>query len=85
MNVTILWDLDDDEDGNVCHIAEHGLDKDDVGHVFDHPIGSMVSHSSSRPIVFGFIPDGRYIAVVYEFVDEDMVYPITAYEVPEPT
>ena len=25
MNVSIIWDLDDDEEGNVMHIAEHGL------------------------------------------------------------
>jgi hypothetical protein len=23
MNVSIIWDLDDDEEGNVLHIAEH--------------------------------------------------------------
>jgi len=25
-----------------------------------------------------------YIIVVYEVVDEDRIYPVTAYEVPEP-
>jgi hypothetical protein len=26
----VIWDLDDDPDGNVVHIAEHDLTKDDV-------------------------------------------------------
>ena len=53
MNVAIIWDLDEDEEGNVQHIAEHGIEKDDVAHVFDHPVGSDTSDSSQRPMVFG--------------------------------
>ena len=35
MNETILiWDLDEDEEGNVQHIAEHGLTKDEVASAF---------------------------------------------------
>ena len=45
------------------------------------PTGSNVSHSSGQPILFGYAFDGRYIAVVYSEVDEDTIYPITAYEV----
>ena len=26
MKVTIVWDLDDDEQGNVQHIAQHGIE-----------------------------------------------------------
>jgi len=40
MNVAIIWDLDEDEEGNVQHMAEHGIEKDDVAHVFDHPVSS---------------------------------------------
>ncbi len=84
MNVTIIWDLDDDEEGNVQHIAQHGIEKDDVAHVFDHPVGFDTSGSSKCPVVFGYTIDDRYIAVVYEQIDEDTVYPITAFEVPDP-
>jgi len=84
MNVSIIWDLDDDEEGNSLHIAEHGIDKDDVAHVFDHPVGSGISDSSQRRMVFGYTFDGRYITVVYEQIDADTVYPVTAFEVPEP-
>jgi hypothetical protein len=27
---TIIWDLDDDPDGNVQHIADHDLTKEEV-------------------------------------------------------
>jgi uncharacterized DUF497 family protein len=84
MNVSIIWDLDDDEEGNVLHIAEHGLEKDDVAYIFDHPIGIGTSDSSKRPMIFGYAPDGRYITVIYEQIDEDTVCPVTAFEVPEP-
>ena len=34
--------------------------------------------------MFGYTPDGTYIMVVYDVIDEDTIYPVTAYEVPEP-
>jgi len=42
----------------------------------------IVSHSSGRPITFGETATGKYIAVVFDIVDEDplSVYPVTAYE-----
>lgn len=79
--IDIIWDLDDDPDGNVQHIAEHGLTKEDVRWVFEHPVRHDVSRSSSRPLVFGYTPDDVYIVVVHEQVDEQTVYPVTAYEI----
>lgn len=32
----------------------------------------------------GYTPDGTFIIVVYELIDPDTIYPVTAYEVPEP-
>ena len=43
-----------------------------------------VSHTTGRRCVFGYTPDGRYIIVVYDEVDDDTIMPWTAYEVPEP-
>ena len=84
MDETILiWDLDDDPDGNVQHIAEHGLTKDEVASVFHDPSHwTTESASSGRPLTFGTTATGRYIAVVWEFVDDNplTIYPITAYE-----
>ncbi len=76
-----IWDLDDDREGNVQHIAEHGITKDEVEQVLENPEGIESSRSSGRPIAFGETSTGRIIAVVYEEIDQDTVYPVTAYEV----
>jgi hypothetical protein len=36
----------------------------------------------ARPVVFGDTRTGRHLMVVYEVIDADVVYPVTAYEVP---
>jgi uncharacterized DUF497 family protein len=79
--VNAIWDLDADADGNVQHIAEHGITKEEVEEVLEHPSGIETSRSSGWPIAFGETSTGRVIAVVYEEIDEETAYPITAYEV----
>ena len=81
--IDIIWDLDDDPAGNVQHISQHGLTKDDVRWVLEHPMVHEVSRSSGRPLVKGYTPDDVYIVVVYDEVDEQTVYPVTAYEIAE--
>jgi len=81
--IDIIWDLPDEPDGNVQHIAQHGLVPSDVEHVLNHPKRRAKSRSSGRPIVFGWTPVGENIAVIYEEIDESTVYPITAYPVEE--
>ena len=46
-----------------------------------NPVGHDVSRTSGLPIAFGFTPDGRYILVVYEQIDDVTVYPVTAFAV----
>ena len=77
-----IWDLDDEPNGNVQHIAEHGLSIDEVEEVLLAADELLASHTSSRPIVFGETSTGKLIAVVFDIVDEDpmTVYPVTAYE-----
>ena len=82
--VSILWYEDEEPDGNVQHIAEHGLVIEDVEFVLENPVSEGTSDSSGRPCCFGYTPDGDDIIVVYEQVAEDIIYPVTAYEVPEP-
>jgi hypothetical protein len=67
----------------VEHIAEHDLSPEDVEEVIFNPADRDVSRSSGLPIVFGFTPNGRYILVVYEQIDDVTVYPVTAYDVEE--
>ena len=76
----IFWNYGD-EDGNVAHIAEHGLTPEDVNSVLMDPEGTAVGRSSGRLVAFGYTPDGRYICVVYEEIDELTLYPVTAFVV----
>jgi len=84
--VRIIWDLDEDPDGNVQHIAEHGVTVEEVKEVLlDRGSEDAISNSSGRPITFGYTSSGRYLAVVWEHVDDDplTMYPVTAYDAPE--
>jgi hypothetical protein len=78
----IIWN--DEPGGNVEHVEGHGLTVEDVEHVLAHPTSAGTSRSSGLPCVFGYTPGGTHIIVVYELIEPDMVYPVTAYEVPEP-
>jgi uncharacterized DUF497 family protein len=80
----VIWDLPDDDLGNVQHIADNGLTPEEVEDVLLDPgIKATRSRSSSRPIVFGYTRTGRYIAVVYDVIDPLTARPVTAYEVEE--
>jgi uncharacterized DUF497 family protein len=79
--LSILWDMDDEPDGNVQHCAQHGVTKEEVEEVLQNPTDTDDSDSSGRPVMFGDTSTGRHLIVVYEEVDADMVYPITAYDV----
>ena len=79
---SILWDLDDDPEGNVQHCAEHGVTKEEVEEVFQNATDADISRSSGRPVVFGDTSTGRHLLVAYEEI-ADTVYPVTAYEVPK--
>jgi uncharacterized DUF497 family protein len=79
---SILWDLDDDPDGNVQHCAKHCVTKEEIEEVFKNPSDEDISRSSGRPVVFGDTSTGRHLMVVYEQIDADTVYPVTAYDVP---
>ena len=78
----IIWDHT--AGGNVEHVEQHDLTTDEVDYVLENQESAGFSRSTGRPCVFGHTPDGRYIVVIYEQVDEDTVIPVTAYEVSEP-
>jgi hypothetical protein len=85
--VSVIWDLEDDPEGNYQHILEHDVTPDEVEEVLNDRMSRTTTRvSSGRPITFGWTSTGRYIGVVWELVEDDprVVYPITAYLVPEP-
>jgi len=77
-----IWsEGDEDEEGNLQHLAEHQVTPDEAAYVVEHPIG----HESNRigdPIAFGYTAAGRHLAVAYWFVDDITVYVETAYDTP---
>ena len=86
MDATIVWD---DEPGqNVDHVGEHGLTPDEVDEVLgDDTIPTAFSGTTGRPCKFGYTSTGKYIIVIWDEMCDDprMIYPVTAYEVPEPS
>ena len=76
-----VWDLDDDLEGNVQHIAEHGLTKEDVENALDSTseLEEQRSDSSDLPLVFGPAIDGGTIVVVFDRIDDLKIYPVTAF------
>jgi len=85
MNIfRILWDEPDDPDGNLRHVAEHGLSIEDVEEVLSNPTSEGKSNSSGRPCAWGYTLEGIYIIVIYEEIDQDTIRVVTAYEVAEP-
>jgi uncharacterized DUF497 family protein len=79
--IRIFWDFEPGR--NADHMAEHGLDLEEVEHVLKNPEDFDVSRSSGRSMLFGHTPSGEYITVIYEELDEDTVYPVTAYLIEE--
>ncbi len=73
----IVWN--DDPGENVDKISQHGLTIEDVEYVLMNPKRRVTSKSSGRPAVYGYTPDGDYIFVVYEELDDVTIEPITAY------
>jgi len=74
-----IWNVE--PDGNVLHIAEHGISIGDAEAIVCSPIATGFSRKTGRPLATGVTTDGRLIVVVYEFVDRMTVYVITAFEV----
>ena len=81
LDYTLIWDLDDDPNGNVAHCAEHDVTKGEVEEVFENASDTDFSRSSGRPVIFGDTSSGRHLMVVFEIVEADMIYPITAFDV----
>jgi hypothetical protein len=85
--VEFIWDLEEDLDGNVNHIAEHGITVVEAEEVVNKCYESAVdSRSSGRPTVFGWTSTGKYLAVIFEVVEEELpqVYVVTAFEASPP-
>jgi hypothetical protein len=70
-----LWNDEIEE-----YLSLHGVTSDEFEAIVCDPESTDTSRSSGREIAFGEV-DGRFLACVYEMLDESTVLPITAYEV----
>ena len=73
-----VWD-----DENEAHLEEHGVSIEEFAEVVCDPDRVDGSRSSGHPIAFGYTSTGKYLACVYELLDEDTVYAIRAYDAEE--
>ena len=71
-----LWDPETEE-----HLAQHGVTPEEFEEIVCNPDSVGESRSTGRPIAFGATSTGKYLACVYELVDQDTILPVTAYEV----
>lgn len=70
-----VWNDDIEE-----HVSEHGVTPEEFEEVVCDPDYVTESRSSQRLIAFGETTTGKYLACVYELLDETTVIPVTAYE-----
>ena len=87
LEIIIVWDDQDDPEGNYWHICVegHGLTREEVEEVLhDDETEIEISRTTGRPTAFGWTGSGQRVAVVFEEMGEDprIVYPISAYPVP---
>ncbi|GIX00461.1 MAG: hypothetical protein KatS3mg111_3793 [Pirellulaceae bacterium] len=75
-NVFFVWN-----DELIEYIGQHGVTPDEFEEVVLDAIYVDESRSSGRPIVFGPTSTGKFLACVFEYLDDDTVIPVTAYEV----
>lgn len=78
----VIWDTL--AGGNIEYIEQHDLTPEDVECVLLEAVEEIQSNASGRSCVFGETPGGDCIIVVFEWIDESTVLPVTAYEVPDP-
>ncbi len=62
-------------------IAEHGVTKEEFQEVVMASNRFDKSRSSGLPIAFGETSTGKYIACVFESIDDVELIPVTAFEV----
>lgn len=65
---------------NEQHLSEHGVNVAEFEAIVCNAEFVDESRSSGRLIAFGEV-EGRFLACVYEMLDEVTVLPVTAYEV----
>lgn len=65
------------------HLAEHDVSPEEFEEVVSDPDTEDISRSTGNPIAFGWTSEGRYLCCVFKRSGDDIIEPVTAYEVEE--
>lgn len=78
MRITgFIWDDEDDDSGNVAHIARHGVSREEVEEsLTDNPL--VLRGADGRYLAYGKTADGRLLFVVFVQSGRGMIRPLTA-------
>ena len=79
----IAWDEDDNPEGNVAHLLEHGVSMEEFEAILtSDDSGRGRSRSSGRHTAWGETAEGRSLVIVFEIESRDplVVRPITAFD-----
>lgn len=80
--IQLVWDLDDDPDGNVQHIARHGVTPEEVEEILFDPTMDYYSNPATGHFnTDGVTRAGRLIRVAWVWADAGLgiAYVVTAY------
>jgi hypothetical protein len=65
----------------IRHLAENGVTPEEFEQVVcDSGSSLTISRSTGNPLAFGYTRQGRKLACVYKWLDQDTILPITAFE-----
>lgn len=65
----------------VDHLAEHDVTPEEFEEIVSNPECEDVSRTSGNPVAFGWTTTGRYICCIFKRFNDDMIEPVTAYDV----
>ena len=67
----------------IAHLALNDVTPDEFEYVVSFPDARDQSRTSGNPVAMGWTGEGRYLICVYEQIDADTVFPLTAFELKE--
>ena len=76
---SILYD-----DSVVDHLDQHGVTIEEFAEVVNYPDAATVDERNGREIAYGYTSAMRYLACVYDRLDEETILAVTAFDVREP-
>jgi hypothetical protein len=67
----------------IAHLAEHDVTSEEFEEVVTNPECEDVSRSTGNPVAFGSTSTGRHLCCVFKRLGDDLIEPVTAYDVGE--